>query len=170
MGSLSLEPSVLAMHKTVFLVKYLTATENEHCDRGHPLCLTHKKQISFPATPPERRYASFTRRSQIKSGVNHENWIIVCFTTKRAIKTKHQSVGLWWCNEDVVLFWFLGSCLCAFPSFNFKMGMECVYACARLWRDCVSVRDVVQWGQILMRVACGLCVERLACEHGVCLC
>lgn len=37
------------------------------------------------------------------------------------------------------------------------MGMECEYACARLWRDCVSVRDVAQRGnigQILMRVAC----------------
>lgn len=76
-----------------------------------------------------------------------------------------------WC-----LFFTLGLLfvwLCAFPSLNFKMGMECVYACARLWRDCVSVRDVAQRGnigQILMRAACGLCVERLACERGVCLC
>lgn len=126
---------------------------------GHPLCLIYKKQSSFPTTPPERWYATFTRRSQIKIAVDHENGIIMCFTTKRAIKT-HQSVGL--CDGEVMLFfWFLGCCLfgwlCASPSLSFKMGMECEYACARLWRDCVSVRDVAQRGnigQILMRVAC----------------
>ncbi len=60
----------------------------------------------------------------------------------------------------MVLFLFLGSCLCVFTSLNLKMCMECVL-------DCVSLRDVAQRGQILMQVACGLCVEKLVCELGV---
>lgn len=85
---------------------------------GHSLCLIYKKQSSFPTTLPERWYASFTRWPQIKIAVDHEKGIIMCFTTKSAIKT-HQSVGI--CDGEVMLFfgsWVVVWLVVRFPQFE----------------------------------------------------